>query len=168
MHDQPMWRWFVIGHLVAVVVGFGPLFVYPMLLRGMGGSPPEARAAILTSMARARRTVSEPAFLVVLPLGFTAALLHPDGQILRHGWMQVAIGFMVIAVAFVLVVQRPLSRQVAALAVTLAAGGSADGAERTSMSGRLDQRLRWLTRATWVSWAGLVVMLWLMIVKPGA
>ncbi len=150
-----VWRWFVVAHLVAVVVGFGPLFVYPLVTRALRReASDEARAAGLAALTEARRRVSEPAFVAVLPLGLTAALLHPDDALLGRAWLQVAIAFFVIAVAFVLVVQRPLSRRVARAA---AAG---DGAE-------LATAVRWLTRATWVSWVGLVVMLWLMLFQPG-
>jgi uncharacterized membrane protein len=160
-----MWRWFVVAHLVCVVVGFGPLFVYPVVMRAARPATSEARAAVLGALGLARRRVSEPAFLAVLPFGLAAALAHPDDRLLHRGWLQVAIGFMVVAVGFVLVVQRPLAREVARLAgeLTVATRPAAD-----ALAAQFASRCRWLTRATWVSWAGLGVMLWLMVAKPGA
>ncbi len=155
-----VWRWFVVAHLVAVVVGFGPLFVYPLVTRTLRDEPPAARAAGITALTRARRRISEPAFVAVLPLGLAAAVSHPDDEILGRTWLQLAIVLFVIAVTFVLAVQRPLARRVARLAAASAGPDPEGGAALASA-------VRLLTMATWVSWAGLVVMLALMVFQPG-
>jgi uncharacterized membrane protein len=170
-----LWRALLIAHLIAAVIGFGPLFVYPAIAASLLRSEVSAseRAGSFAAMTAARRRISEPAFYCVGVLGLGVALTHPDEAILRRGWLQLAIAFWLVAVAFVVLVQRPLSRRLSRLAHQLAndaAGASRaasrDGSRDGSRGGELNRIATWLTRATWVSWAGLVVMLWLMIFQP--
>jgi hypothetical protein len=144
-----------IAHVVAVVIGFGPLFVYPLMIRQTSG-----HVEVVTAMRAARAKISEPAFLLVGPLGILAATQHPDESVFSRLWVQLSIPLWIFAAAVVWVVQRPLARKVAASAAACAAGDGSRGPE-------LARRCAWLTRVTWVSWAGLVGMLWLMVVQPG-
>jgi hypothetical protein len=169
-----VWRGFLVAHLVAAVIGFGPLFVYPAIVAAVMGSDlsASARSSSLAAITTVRRTVSEPAFYAVGVLGLGVALTHPDDDMLRRGWLQLAIAFWLVAVAFVVFVQRPLSRRLARLAAAVAdrvaAAHATDDrpADGNEPGPELNRVATWLTRATWVSWAGLVVMLWLMIFQP--
>jgi Predicted integral membrane protein (DUF2269) len=143
-----------VAHLVAVVIGFGPLFVYPVMIRRSGDS-----VEVIRSMRIARSNISEPAFLLVGPLGLLTAWQHPDEGVLTRLWVQLAIPLWLFAVVVVWCVQRPLAKRVAASAELVAAG---DG----SVNAVLRRRITWLTRVTWVSWAGLVGMLLLMVMQP--
>jgi hypothetical protein len=62
-----------VAHIVAVVIGFGPLFVYPLFMRRSGGD-----VNLLSGLRFVRSRVSEPAFIAVGPLGLLAASQHPD------------------------------------------------------------------------------------------
>ena len=150
-----MSAWFVavkVAHIVAAIIGFGPLFVYPLMIRN------EDLPTIM-AMKRARKMISGPAFLVVGPLGLLAATQHPDDQIFSRLWVRLAIPLWLLAASVVLFVQRPLATRVALSAIALASGDSARAPQ-------LHSQVRWLTRVTWVSWAGLVGMLLLMVTRP--
>jgi hypothetical protein len=156
------WRWKVllVAHVATVVVGFGPLFVYPLLLRLGSHRSAVERAAVAETVRAVRRKVSEPAFLIVGPLGIATASARPD-DLFGRAWVQWAIALWAFASAVVWFVQRPLSRRVAVLAGRVVADPTAADVAA------LNAAARWLTRVTWVSWAGLVLMLWLMVFQPG-
>jgi uncharacterized membrane protein len=143
-----------IAHVIAVVVGFGPLFVYPLMVRHGEGS-----IEVVAAMRAARARISEPAFLLVGPLGVLAATQHPDESVFGRLWVQLSIPLWLFAASVVWLVQRPLARKVGESAAACAAGDGSKGPE-------LARRCAWLTRVTWISWAGLVGMLWLMVVQP--
>jgi uncharacterized membrane protein len=143
-----------IAHLVAVIIGFGPLFVYPLMVKRSHGSVEVVRA-----MRLARSKLSEPAFLLVGPLGLLAAWQHPDEEVLSRLWVRLAVPLWLFAACVVWFLQRPLARRVAESAERVAGGDSARSEE-------LRRRIVWLTRVTWVSWAGLVGMLLLMVIQP--
>jgi uncharacterized membrane protein len=143
-----------VAHIVAVVIGFGPLFVYPMIMRRTGGD-----ADLLRALRFVRSRVSEPAFIAVGPLGLLAASQHPDVEVFSRLWVHLAIPLWLFAVSVVWFVQRPLSKKVVAFAIAVSTGDSTRDAE-------LRQRMNWLTRVTWISWAGLVGMLLLMVTRP--
>jgi Predicted integral membrane protein (DUF2269) len=147
-------------HVCLVVMAFGPLFVYPMLIRSTDPTDPVARRAVVSAMVTARRRISEPAFVAVGPLGLLAALNHPDEDVFHRLWVQLAIPLWIIAVSVVWFIQRPLSKRVAVAAQEMV---SEPGPETSARFARL---AGWLTRVTWISWAGLVVMVWLMLTQP--
>jgi Predicted integral membrane protein (DUF2269) len=145
-------------HICSVVIGFGPLFVYPLLVRT--ASAPSDRQAIVRAMLEARRKVSEPAFLIVGPLGIAAALVHPDESVFSRLWVQLAIPLWLFAVVVVWFVQRPIAKRVARAAEDLVTGPT------RAKAAQFDRLSRWLTRVTWVSWVGLVGMIVLMLTRP--
>jgi Predicted integral membrane protein (DUF2269) len=151
-------------HVCLVVIGFGPLFVYPLMIRSVSADDPAARqvmvTAVVTAMVTARRRVSEPAFLAVGPVGILAATQHPDEEVFHRLWVQAAIPLWLIAVSVVWFVQRPLSKRVAAAAQRAA---DEPGPETTK---RFQRLAAWLTRVTWISWAGLIGMVALMLTRP--
>ena len=152
---------------MTVIVGFGPLFVYPLLIRLAAHRTAVERAAVVEVVGAGRRKVSEPAFLLVGPLGIATAATRPD-NLFSRAWVQWAIPLWLLAASVVWCVQRPLSRRVALLAGELAGSSVAppnDDVARTAAS--LRRTTTWLTRVTWVSWAGLGLMLWLMVFQPG-
>jgi hypothetical protein len=145
---------FKILHLLCVVIGFGPLFVYPMMVNRSGGSP-----AVINAMRVARSTVSMPAFFLVGPLGLLTAWQHPGEDVLSRLWVRLALPLWLFAFIIVWFVQRPLATRVGLCAERVAAGDSTQNAE-------LKRLINWLTRVTWVSWAGLIGMLLLMVTQP--
>ena len=164
--EQWGWKLLLGAHLVAVIVAFGPLFVYPLLVRLAGHRSAVEQAAVVEAVKAVRRQVSEPAFLLVGPLGIATAASHPDQDIFGRAWVQWAIPLWGFAACVVWFVQRPLSRRVALLAGVLVT--VTDNAADARLAARqLRRATTWLTRVTWVSWAGLLLMLWLMIAQPG-
>lgn len=137
-----------------MVIGFGPLFVYPLMI---GKSAGDAR--VVAAMRLARSRISEPAFLAVGPLGVLAATQHPDENVFGRLWVHLAIPLWLFAASVVWFLQRPLAKKVAESAAAVANGAP-------SRSGELQRRMAWLTRLTWVSWAGLIGMLLLMVTRP--
>jgi uncharacterized membrane protein len=146
-------------HIVSVVMAFGPLFVYPFMVKSSTADPTVIRAGVIRAMRAARSTISEPAFLAVGPLGVLAATQHPDEQVFLRLWVQLAIPLWMFAVSVVWFVQRPLAKKVFESAVAIEGGDDSRGTE-------LNRRITWLTRVTWVSWAGLFGMVLLMTTRP--
>jgi len=167
--DRWGWKVLLVAHLLSVVVAFGPLFVYPLLVRFGSLRPPAEQAAVAEVVKAVRRRVSEPAFLLVGPLGIATAAAHPDQDIFHRAWVQWAIPLWVFAALVVWFVQRPLSRRVALHAAALAAAAQENEhpPDVRLAARRLRKASAWLTRVTWVSWAGLGLMLWLMVFQPG-
>jgi hypothetical protein len=149
-------------HVVAVVVGFGPLFVYPAMLRQLprhGSTEPMIVHTVVGLIGGVRRQISERAFLAVGPLGLLTATQHPDDDVFTRLWVHLAIPLWLISTAVILFVHRPFARRVSECAEALARGDA-------NRAAALPRRVAWLTRVTWVSWAGLVGMVLLMITRP--
>jgi uncharacterized membrane protein len=145
-----------IGHIVAVVIAFGPLFVYPVMLHRTGL---EALPGVVRAIRLVRARISEPAFLLVGLLGILTVTQHPDDDIFRRLWVELAIPLWLFAASVVWFVQRPLARRVAETVAAIEAGDE-------DLGPVLTRRLTWLTRVTLISWVGLIGMVWLMVVQP--
>ena len=120
------------------------------------------RRTVVNAMLRARREVSEPAFVLVGVLGLLTAVAHPDESIFTRLWVQLAIPLWLFAVMVVWLVQRPLAAKVASAAKALSNSESASGDGAKEFS----RLAKWLTRVTWISWLGLVGMVVLMVTQP--
>lgn len=121
---------------------------------------PAQRQAVVTAILVARHTISEPAFVLVGVLGLLSAVAHPDEAIFGRLWVQLAIPLWLFAVVVVWFVQRPLAVKVAAAAKLLGDDPQADHAKE------FVRLASWLTRVTWISWAGLAGMVVLMVTQP--
>ena len=83
-------------HIVAVVVGFGPLFVYPALVAAIRRSDPAALAAL----HRAQQLVGKRVVTPALPLLLIAGLyLAGEEDTFGKVWVIVAIVMIVILMA---------------------------------------------------------------------
>ncbi len=163
MSSTQVFRVVLVAHLLAGIGAFGPLLVMPLVARRVaaGGFGTGGQAAVAQTSLWVRRRVSEPCFVLVGLSGALAAALHPDDGLFGYVWVQLAIGFWLIAVTVVVFVQGPLARRAERLTVALSLGeGTAEhGRELTRIS-------RWLELLTAVSAVGLPVMLYLMVFQP--
>ena len=138
------YRIMLLLHVLAVIVAFGAPFVQPSLYRlsareGAGGSVAGAQAAATTR-------VMLPALLVAGVLGFGLAGMSDDVYELSQGWLVAAVVLWLGQAALYVFGIVPALRQVGA--------GEEVPVKRVSI-------------LTGVLHLSLVVMLWLMIWKPG-
>lgn len=71
-------------HILAVVVAFGPVFSYPVLVAGVGRKDPSALPALRRAQYRVAKWAVTPALPTVLIAGiYLAASEHVFG----HGWV---------------------------------------------------------------------------------
>lgn len=83
-------------HIAAVVVGFGPLFVYPALVTVVRRSEPAALAALHRAQQLVAKRVVTPALPLLLIAGlYLAVEEHAFGE----GWVIVAMVMIVILMA---------------------------------------------------------------------
>jgi uncharacterized membrane protein len=140
-------------HIAAVVVGFGPLFVYPALVAAVRRSEPAALAAV----HRAQQLVAKRVVTPALPLLLVAGLyLAGEQDAFGKAWVIVAMVMIVILMAMhrVLLIRgyRRLAEEAAA----------SDG----RATGRYQELARQTDRAELAA-AGLVLFtIYVMSAKP--
>jgi hypothetical protein len=120
-------------HILSVVAAFGPLFVYPSMIRAGAGA----------EVAKWHLRLSLPALVLVWEFGVGLVGLSDDAVEMTEGWI---VASLIIWVALVVVswfLIRP---------------SLADTGERARSM---------LAAGIGITHLGLVVMLWLMVFKPG-
>jgi uncharacterized membrane protein len=132
-------------HILTAVVAFAPAFVHSVLARQLAAEP-AAQSRMMQAMARNSRMIYAPALLVNGLLGFGLAGMSDEVYKMSQGWLIAAIVVWIVLNGIVHAVLVPAERAV----------GNGD----TSATGRLDV-------AGAVVVVLFLVMLWLMIFKPG-
>jgi uncharacterized membrane protein len=144
--DATGYKVVLILHIVAVVVGFGGLFLAPMLRRS-DGSPSSVAGVVLAYVQR----IALPAVALAGILGFGLISMSKDGDIEVYKFSQSWVG---IAIALWIVELAVLWFGVAATEKKVAAGDASAEARRPMFTG--------------LSHLLLVVLVYLMVFKPGA
>ena len=166
-----------VAHVVAVIVAFGTLLPAPILRRKLLASAPQCMVASSAAVAVSdvalagacaalwvRKTVSEPAFVLVGVFGVWLGLAHPDDTIFGQLWVRLAVGLFAFALVVVLFLQGPLARRGAHQLATLLSDPSDPG--NADLAKKLAFSVWALEILTVVSALGLVGMLVLMITQP--
>jgi hypothetical protein len=151
----------VFVHVMAVVVGFGPTFVYPILLGGARRRYPRMLPSLLETMDRIGKTVIGPASILIL---ITGIYLVSDGPFdFDSKFVQVAMPILI-----VLIFVGPLwfGRTEARLAEVAARDIAASGDGDPSLSPELEAGLTKLSTTIRIANLAVLVALFFMVVKP--
>ncbi|HET6570336.1 MAG TPA: DUF2269 family protein [Solirubrobacterales bacterium] len=152
----------VFVHVVSVVVGFGPTFVYPILWRHARKSYPRSLPYMLHTMETIGKAVIGPASLLILLSGI---YLVSDGPYdFSATFVQVALPIIV-----VLILAGPLyfgrsEGKLAELAERDIAASPPDGEVR--LSDEFDALFRQVTVVARLASLAVLVALFFMVVKP--
>jgi hypothetical protein len=136
----------LIAHLLSTFVGFSPVFVHPLLSAQMGRVGTSGGAPLVRFIARNSTWIYGPAVVLAGVLGFGLAGMSDDVYNLTDPWLTAAVVVWLMQVATLFVVVVPGERAV---------GRGDEGAARIVGAGNGAIAVL------------LVVMLWLMIFKPG-
>lgn len=135
-------------HIIALIVAFAPAVTHPLTAartkrdQGAEALPPLSRA-----MAANGRAVYLPALIVTGLLGFVLVLLSEDVWAFTDAWVMAAIALWVVITGVVSGMIMPAERALGA--------GDLAAERKVALGGQL---------AT----IAAIVMLWLMVFKPGA
>lgn len=129
-------------HVLAVIVGFAPLWLTPVLVRLTAGGDKAAADGLDVSILR----FSLPGIGIAGLLGFGLAGMSEKVFRMSQTWLSIAAVIWIVQLALLLIIARP--------AIKVFRDGNADARGRIMM-------------VTGISHLLLVVMLYLMIFKPG-
>lgn len=129
-------------HVLAVIVGFAPLWLTPMLVRLTAGGDKAAADGLDVSILR----FSLPGIGIAGLLGFGLAGMSDKVFRMSQSWLSIAAVIWIVQLALLIIIARP--------AIKAFRDGNADARGRIMM-------------VTGISHLLLVVMLYLMIFKPG-
>jgi hypothetical protein len=158
---QWLFPWLLLLHVVGAVVAFGPTFSYPLIGAMAGREPQHANFATRITLLVSDR--------LVIPVALTMPITGA-GMILVNGidlgaaqyrWLDAAIVVYLVVLAFSVVVQRrTVERLIEVTSAPPAAGASGPPPEVPALVARIQ-------RGGMFTGAGIVLILFLMVVKPG-
>ena len=137
----------LILHIVTAMAAFAPIFVHPAILSRLGDAGADVRGPVLQAMTRNGRMIHAPALLINGILGFGLAGLSDKVYSMSQGWLIAAFLVWVAMNGLLHAVVLPAERKLAQGDTAARRRGEAGGAMLSVL---------------------LVVMLYLMIFKPGA
>jgi uncharacterized membrane protein len=158
---QWLFPWLLFLHVLAAVVAFGPTFSFSLIGAMAGKEPQHANFA-----TRITQTVSDR---VVIPIALTmpitgAGIILVNGINLaapQYRWLGVAIVVYIVIFSYSVFVQRPtVQRLVEVTSAPPPAGASGPPPEVPAI-------VRRIQRGGMFTGAGVVLILFLMVVKPG-
>ena len=120
-------------HILSVIAAFGPLFIYPSLVRAGAGA----------EVAKWHLRLSLPALVLAWVLGMGLVGLSDDLFEMSDGWIIASLLVWVVLVLVSWFLIRP------------------------SLSDSSERARSMLSAGIGITHLGLVVMLWLMVFKPG-
>jgi uncharacterized membrane protein len=144
--DDTPYRILLILHIVTAMAAFAPAFVHPVILSRLSDAGTDVRGPLLHAMTRNGRILYGPALLVNGLLGFGLAGMSDKIYKMSQGWLVAAFLIWVVMNGLLHAVILPAEKQ-------LSAGD--DAAQR-----KLDAGGALLSIL-------LIVMLYLMVFKPG-
>ena len=151
----------VFVHVMTVVVGFGPTFVYPILLGAARKRHPRTLPYLLSTMDKIGKTVIGPATILILLSGI---YLVSDGPYeFDASFVQVPLPILV---ALILMGPLYFGRTEAKLAELAERDIAASGEGEVALSPEFDSRLKQLTLVTRLANLAILVALFFMVVKP--
>jgi uncharacterized membrane protein SirB2 len=158
---QWLFPWLLLLHVLGAVVAFGPTFSFS-LIGAMGGREPQhANFATRVTSAVSDRLVIPVA--LTMPITGVAMILVAGINLTapQYRWLGVAIIVYVVILAYALLVQRPtVARLVALTSAPPPAGASGPPPEVPAV-------VRRIQLGGMFTGAGIVLILFLMVVKPG-
>ena len=158
---QWLFPWLLFLHVLAAVVAFGPTFSFPIIGALAGSEPQHANFATRITYAESNR--------MVIPLALTmpitgAGIILVNGINLaapQYRWLGVAILIYIVILSYSVFVQRrTVARLVELTSAPPPAGASGPPPEVPGI-------VRRIQRGGMFTGAGIVLILFLMVVKPG-
>lgn len=148
-------------HVAAVVTGFGPTFVYPILWRSARNRYPRSLPYMLRTMEKIGKTVIGPASILILLTGIYLVAKGPFD--FSATFVQVAMPILI-----VLIVIGPLyfGRMEGRLADLAERDIAAAGAGEVQLSAEFDRLFRQVTIVARLASLAVLVALFFMVVKP--
>lgn len=143
--DTP-YRIVLLLHILAAMAAFAPAFTHPLLNNQTKALGAEGHSSVLGYMAGNGRAVYAPALILSGFLGFALQGISDGAWTFGQGWMLGAIAVWIAMNGVLHAMVLPAERKMAA--------GDASAEPRVQRGGMILSLL-------------LVVMLWLMIFKPG-
>jgi uncharacterized membrane protein len=147
-------------HVMAIVIAFGALFVYPILVPYITNNHPRAVPGLYAAMAFINRRLITPAATVALLLG---AYLASDAKVWDQAWVTVPLIILVIVLGMAGAVFAPAERQLAELTARDAAGTATDV---VTWSPEVQALMRRDATAYAVASVLVLVAIYFMVVKP--
>ena len=161
-----MWSWFtffLIGHILSVIVAFGPVFAFPLIAAQAQRDPVHGRfGAEIIDLIERKITLRIAGLVAVFGVGliFTA---HVD--FFSSPWILIAVTLYILAYLFAALVQAKNSAKMVELLKGVPTGppppGTPPPAEIVALGKRLQFGGMYLT-------VSIVVIVILMIWRPGA
>lgn len=142
-----LYNLFLALHLVSVVAAFAPAVIHPLLIARTRPDGDTALGRLAGAMVANSRVVHIPALVLTAPFGIAMVLLSDDVWEMGDPWISASFLVWIALCGIVTGVILPGERALAA--------GDASAERKVAFGGQL---------AT----LGFVIMLWLMIWKPGA
>lgn len=143
-------------HVMAVVVAFGVLFAYPVVLPWARRRHPEAMPVIHQAQSLIGRTIIGPGMVVILVAGI---YLASDLDVWDQSWVSAPLLILLVIGAMAGMFFIPTERRLAELATRdLATGGE--------LSEEYDSLLRRLQSMLYVAALLVLVAIFTMVVKP--
>ncbi|MGB7589164.1 MAG: DUF2269 family protein [Solirubrobacterales bacterium] len=153
----------VFVHVLAVVAGFGPTFVYPILSRTARKKYPRSLPYVLRTMDRIGKMVIGPASFLILLTGIYLVSNGPYDFSAK--FVQVAFPILIVLIPMCPLYFGRTELKLADLAERdIAASGSDDGA--VTFSSEFDALLKQLTIVIRLANVAILVALFFMVVKP--
>jgi len=158
-----LFPWFLFAHVLGAIAAFGPAYSMPIIGRMGGAEPQHANFAVRVNRELARQRILPLAVLQ----GITGVGLIVTGNVdvMRAGWLLVAIVLYAIALGFAFGVQTPTAKKIIELTSTPPpppAPGSAPSGPPAEVRALIER-----AKLGGMVLAGLVaVIVFLMVVKP--
>jgi uncharacterized membrane protein len=134
-------------HIIAVIIAFSPVSSNPLFLARFRNEDAATRQRVAAAMHKNGRTVFVPALIAVAVLGFGLVGMSDKVWEFKDGWVGAAVLVWIAIAGLVTGLIMPGERKMAE--------GDESAEKRVALGGQIVTVL-------------LVVILWLMIFKPGA
>jgi uncharacterized membrane protein len=156
--NTALFKFLLFLHILAVIVAFGPTFIFPLIM-GMGRSDPQHMAFAVKVIHAISSKVTRTGAIAA---GILGVLLIPVAEISLkdNTWLLIAILIYVILLAYAVIVQAPNSEKMVEL-TSAATPGEPPSTEIAELAKRLQMG------GTVLGVAVLAILL-LMVFKPGA
>jgi uncharacterized membrane protein len=155
----------VFVHVMALVIGFGPIFAYPIFLRWARNRYPLSLPYLLRTQDRIGKAVIGPAAILILVTGIYLVLSTAPQAAYDFDarFVQVAMPILIVLILIGPLYFGPTESKLAEMAEReLAATGDGE----VSLSAEFDRRLRRLVTVQRVASLAVLVALFFMVVKP--
>jgi uncharacterized membrane protein len=143
-------------HIMAVVIAFGVLFAYPILVPWLRRAHPEAMPGFHEAQGRIDRFLVSPGLVVILAAGI---YLASKADVWSEVWVSVPLLILIALGALGGAFLTPTQRKLAELARRDLSGGGALGAEYDALLSR------WTSGAV-AAMALVLIAIFLMAAKP--